>query len=110
MRAQINIIVIAGMVIATIIALLNGYNFINQMGLATHIYQSAEDSIYQTLVEESYVTQEATYRVDLAQFLAGLNLSTQCGYIYTNNTFSFIPVSKIYYWKTTNNICLPNDK
>ncbi|MCW1311612.1 MAG: hypothetical protein QXJ93_02070 [Candidatus Rehaiarchaeum fermentans] len=110
MRAQINIIVIAGMMIATIIALLNGYNFINQMGLATHIYQSSEDSIYQTLVEESYVTQEATYKVDLAQFLAGLNLSTQCGYIYTNNTFSFIPVSKIYYWKTVNNICLPNDK
>jgi hypothetical protein len=114
MRGQVNLIVVAGMLAMTIIALLNEYNFINQEAMASHIYLSAQNTMLQALLLRNYLIQQGLYKVELAEFITALNGSYMqtfnCGYINTSKLFPFIPVPRIYYWQNAQGqVCIPSN-
>ncbi len=111
-RAQANFIVSLGMIIATALVILTGFNYVHNVGLSSSIEITAQSSIYQTLAAKDYILQQANYHFDQAQLIDGLNLSTAggCGYISTENITPFIPVPKIYYWRNAAGAtCIPNN-
>ncbi len=124
-RGQANIIAAIGMIVATILAIMNAFAYINSVGLSSKIYVTAENSIYQTLAAKDYATQQLAYDFDKAQLMDGFLLrpsggitpsgqfvpTLNCGYINTSNTLSFFPVPHIYYWRNlAGDTCLPNNQ
>ena len=111
-RGQANMIVVLGMVAATIYIVLNSFGYISSVGLSSKIGITAQNSVYQTLALKDYLLQEATYNFQTAQLFDGFNLqpsSVNCGYINTSQALPFIPVPKIYYWRDlAGQICLPD--
>ncbi len=117
-RGQANIIVILGMVAATIFVLYNAFTYINYVGMSSQIETVAQTSIYQSLAQKDYLVQQANYLFDKAQLFDALNLqpiysgnSVNCGYINASTRLPFIPVDKIYYWDNlAGNTCLPDNQ
>ena len=112
-KGQANMIVVLGMLAATIFIMLNAFGYINNVGLSSKIEISAQNSIYQTLALKDYLMQEADYNFQKAQVFDGLTLqpsSVDCGYINTSQLLPFIPVPKVYYWRNfAGQMCLPNN-
>lgn len=112
-KGQANMIVVLGMVAATIYIMLNAFGYISNVGLSSKIEISAQNSIYQTLSLKDYLIQEAYYNFQKAQLFDGLNLqpsSVNCGYINTSKSLPFVPIPKVYYWRNlAGQICLPNN-
>ncbi len=115
-RGQANIIVVVGMVAATIFVLFNAFNYLNYVGLSSQIETTAQASIYQSLAQKDYLVQQANYLFDKAQLFDAFNLqpvpqSVPCGYINASTRLPFIPVNKIYYWHNlAGDTCLPNNE
>ncbi len=115
-RGQANIIVVLGMVAATIFVLFNAFNYITYVGLSSQIETTAQTSIYQSLAQKDYLVQQANYLFDKAQLFDAFNLqpssqSVSCGYINASSRLPFIPVDKIYYWRNlAGDTCLPNNE
>ncbi|MBE5727976.1 hypothetical protein IHE50_00990 [Candidatus Parvarchaeota archaeon] len=111
-KGQANIIAVIGMILAVIFALLNLFNYVNNLGLASQIYIQSQNSIYQVLGEKDYMVQQATYLFDKAQLFDGFSLAptVNCGYISTNTSLPQIPIPNIYYWRNAQGqICLPDN-
>ncbi|MEM3846099.1 MAG: hypothetical protein QXU98_10405, partial [Candidatus Parvarchaeota archaeon] len=111
-KGQANIVAVAGMILAVIFALLNLFNYVNNLGLASQIYIQSQNSIYQTLGIKNYLTQQATYLFDKAQLFEGLSLAPtlNCGYISTNESLPQIPIPNVYYWRNAQGqLCLPEN-
>ena len=112
-RGQANMIVVLGMVAATIYITLNAFGYIGNVGLSSKIEISAQNSIYQTLALKNYLIQEANYNFQKAELFDGLTLqpsTLDCGYINTSISLPFVPVPKVYYWRNlAGQICLPNN-
>lgn len=112
-KGQANMIVVLGMVAATIYITLNAFTYISNVGLSSTIEITAQNSIYQTLALKDYLIQEANYNFQKAQLFDGLTLqpsSLDCGYINTSQSLPFIPVPRVYYWRNlAGQICLPNN-
>jgi hypothetical protein len=113
-RGQANIIVMIGMVAATIFVLFNAFNYTNTVGLSSQIEITAQNSIYQTLAVKDYLIQQAAYQFDEAQLFDALSIiptTTSCGYINATKNLPFIPVNKVYYWDNAmGQTCLPNNQ
>ncbi len=116
-RGQANIIVILGMIAATVYIVLTGFNYISNVGLSSNIAVTAQNSIYQTLALKDYIIQQANYNFQKAQLLEGINLApsftsgVNCGYINSSNLIPFAGVPKVYYWRNLNGqVCLPNNQ
>jgi len=104
-KGQANIIAAIGLIAAVVFAVLNLINYISNIGLSSTIQVTAQQSIYSVLSEKDYVLQQANYKFDEAEVLAGFLLNPDsgginCGYINTTSVLPFIPVPKIYYWHT----------
>jgi len=112
-KGQANMIVVLGMVAATVYILLNAFGYIGNVGLSSKIEITAQNSIYQTLALKNYLIQEANYNFQKAEVFDGLTLqpsSLNCGYINTSQSLPFVPVLKVYYWRNlAGQICLPNN-
>jgi hypothetical protein len=112
-KGQANMIVVLGMVAATIYIALNAFGYISNVGLSSKIEISAQNSIYQTLALKDYLLQEANYNFQKAQLFDGLTLqpsSVDCGYINTSQSLPFVPVPRVYYWRNlAGQLCLPNN-
>jgi hypothetical protein len=112
-KGQANMIVVLGMVAATIYIMLNAFGYIGNVGLSSKIEITAQNSIYQTLALKDYLIQEATYNFQKAELFDGLTLqpsTLDCGYINTSQYLPFVPVPKIYYWRNlAGQVCLPNN-
>ena len=112
-KGQANMIVVLGMVAATIYIVLNAFGYIGNVGLSSKIEITAQNSIYQTLALKNYLIQEANYNFQKAELFDGLTLqpsSVDCGYINTSQSLPFVPVPKVYYWRNlAGQICLPNN-
>ena len=111
-KGQANIIAVIGMILAVIFALLNLFNYTNNLGLASQIYIQSQNSIYQVLGEKDYMVQQAIYLFDKAQLFDGFSLAptVNCGYISTNTSLPQIPVPNVYYWRNAQGqICLPDN-
>ncbi len=112
-KGQANMIVVLGMVAATIYIMLNAFGYISNVGLSSKIEITAQNSIYQTLALKDYLIQEANYNFQKAQLFDGLTLkpsSVGCGYINTSQSLPFVPLPKVYYWRNlAGQICLPNN-
>jgi hypothetical protein len=112
-KGQANMIVVLGMVAATIYILLNAFAYISNVGLSSTIEISAQNSISQTLSLKDYLIQEADYNFQKAQLFDGLTLqpsSVDCGYINTSQSLPFVPVPEVYYWRNlAGQVCLPNN-
>ncbi len=110
-KGQVNIIAVIGMIAATIIALMNLMNYVNELGLSSAIYINAQNSIYQVAGMKDYILQQAQYNFDKAQLMTGLNLvpsTTSCGYINGTQLLPQLGIPKIYYWNTpSGQTCLP---
>ncbi len=112
-KGQANMIVVLGMVAATIYISLNAFGYISNVGLSSKIEISAQNSIYQTLALKDYLIQEANYNFQKAELFDGLTLAPStldCGYINTSQSLPFVPVPEVYYWRNlAGQICLPNN-
>ena len=112
-RGQANMIVVLGMVAATIYISLNAFGYISNVGLSSKIEISAQNSIYQTLALKDYLIQEANYNFQKAELFDGLTLqpsTLDCGYINTSQSLPFVPVPEVYYWRNlAGQICLPDN-
>ena len=112
-KGQANMIVVLGMVAATVYITLNAFGYIGNVGLSSKIEITAQNSIYQTLALKDYLIQEATYNFQKAELFDGLALrpsSLDCGYINTSKSLPFVPVPRVYYWRNlAGQICLPNN-
>jgi len=112
-KGQANMIVVLGMVAATIYIMLNAFGYIGNVGLSSKIEITAQNSIYQTLALKDYLMQEANYNFQKAELFDGLTLqpsTLDCGYINTSQSLPFVPVPKVYYWRNlAGQICLPNN-
>ncbi len=109
-RGQVNIIAAVGMIAATIIAVMNMMNYINDIGLSSQIYITAQNSIFQVSNMRDYILQQAQYEFDKAQLIAGLTLapSVECGYINGSKELPQLGIPIIYYWDTpSGQACLP---
>ena len=106
-------IVVLGMVAATIYISLNAFGYISNVGLSSKIEISAQNSIYQTLALKDYLIQEANYNFQKAELFDGLTLqpsTLDCGYINTSQSLPFVPVPEVYYWRNlAGQICLPDN-
>ncbi len=129
-RGQANVIVMIGMVAATVFVLFNAFNYISSVGLSSTIEITAQNSIYQTLAERDYLTQQAAYLFDEAQLFDAFSLIptvtsgpgavlshipftqlVSCGYINATTALPFIPTSKVYYWNNLEgDTCVPNNQ
>ena len=101
-KGQANMIVVLGMVAATVYITLNAFGYIGNVGLSSKIEITAQNSIYQTLALKDYLIQEATYNFQKAELFDGLALrpsSLDCGYINTSKSLPFVPVPRVYYWR-----------
>ena len=112
-KGQANMIVVLGMVAATIYITLNTFGYLGNVGLSSKIEISAQNSIYQTMALKNYLIQEANYNFQKAELFDGLTLQPStfgCGYINTSKSLPFVPVPKVYYWRNlAGQICLPNN-
>ena len=118
-RGQANIIVMIGMVAATVFVLFNAFNYVNSIGLSSQIEITAQNSIYQTLAEKDYLIQQAAYLFDEAQLFDAFSLTpavssptnVNCGYINATTALPFIPENKIYYWHNLQgDTCVPDNQ
>lgn len=111
-KAQVNIIAAIGMIAATIIAVMNMMNYINDIGLSSQIYITAQNSIFQVANMRYYILQQAQYELDKAQLFTGLELAptVDCGYINGTTELPQLGVPKIYYWDTPEGqACIPDN-